>query len=111
MNDQNTDVIKIADSSFGQSFLEDQEVTPVVDVESNLDELYAFQERIQKLSTSVLHETKAKLLKIIGEFEKELPDENISINDWHIEIYRLLELTRKKLQIVRNHIATHSQTS
>ena len=111
MKQQNTDVIQIAEYFPEQSFLEDQDATPVVAIESNLDEILAFQERIKGLGHNALNETKNRLLKVAVEFQNELPKENTNINDWHHEIFRLLELTRTKLKIISDLLTKRSQAS
>ncbi|MFC1600271.1 hypothetical protein ACFL3T_04550 [Patescibacteria group bacterium] len=105
-----TEVVQLTDYLPEQSFLEDQEATPVVDLDSNLEELDAFKERIQGLGIAELTEAKYTLLATSTILRDDLPEDATEINVWHQEIYRLVELTQAKLKAVSDLITERSST-
>lgn len=110
-NEQITEVVVLADCLKEQSFLDDdQDATPVVALDSNLEGFDAFNERIQGLSIPDLIDSKDILLEATTRLQADLPENQIELNDWHEELFRMIELTQSKLLAVSNLISERSKT-
>jgi len=91
--------IQVDSDDSEQSFLEEQQKTPFVPIDSNLDELTGFKARVNKLEISKLIEAKNKLEKQEAEFTKDLKDCDYT-KYWDYEVLRLLGLTQSKIKYV-----------
>ncbi len=82
-----------------QAFISDSEVTPVASDVSSFTDVSTFTERIKTMKLETLMEKKTALLKLINDFQKELPSDSIE-KEWHGMVFNLLETTNAKVMAI-----------
>ena len=85
-----------------------------MDVQSNLEDLNAFNERIRGLDIPELERIKSSLTDTSEKLEDDMPRSIIDTktdanSEWFQELFRLLELTRAKINAVRNLMSEKSK--